>query len=60
MTIYAEINKKRAEIPYDIDGLVYKVNNLSFQNRLGIVGKSPRWAIAHKFAAEPAQTEINK
>ena len=60
MTIYAEINKKRAEIPYDIDGLVYKVNNLSFQNRLGIVGKSPRWAIAHKFASETAQTEIKK
>ncbi len=60
MTIYNEINKKRAEIPYDIDGLVYKVNNLSFQNRLGIVGKSPRWAIAHKFASETAQTEIKK
>ena len=60
MTIYGEINKKRAEIPYDIDGLVYKVNNLSFQNRLGIVGKSPRWAIAHKFASETAQTEIKK
>ena len=60
MTIYSEINKKRAEIPYDIDGLVYKVNNLSFQNRLGIVGKSPRWAIAHKFASETAQTEIKK
>ena len=60
MTIYGEINKKRAEIPYDIDGLVYKVNNLSFQNRLGIVGKSPRWAIAHKFASENAQTEIKK
>ncbi len=58
--IYDEVNKKRAEIPYDIDGLVYKVNNLSFQNRLGIVGKSPRWAIAHKFASETAQTEIKK
>ena len=60
MTIYSEINKKRSEIPYDIDGLVYKVNNLSFQNRLGIVGKSPRWAIAHKFESETAQTEIKK
>ena len=36
------------------------MNNLSFQNRLGIVGKSPRWAIAHKFASETAQTEIKK
>ena len=44
--IYDEVNKKRAEIPYDIDGLVYKVNNLSLQNRLGIVGKSPRWALS--------------
>ncbi len=58
--IYNDINQKRAEIPYDIDGLVYKVNNLSFQNRLGIVGKSPRWAIAHKFASETAQTVIKK
>ena len=60
MSIYDDVSKKRGEIPYDIDGLVYKVNNLSFQNRLGIVGKSPRWAIAHKFASETAQTKIEK
>ena len=58
--IHQDIFKNRSEIPYDIDGLVYKVNNLELQNRLGFVGKSPRWAIAHKFAAETAITEIKK
>ena len=60
MEIYSEIVSKRADIPYDIDGLVYKVDDLSFQDRLGFVGKAPRWAIAHKFASETAQTSIKK
>ena len=57
---HEDIFKNRNDIPYDIDGLVYKVNNLELQTRLGFVGKSPRWAIAHKFAAETAITEIVK
>ena len=55
-----EIFNNRHDIPYDIDGLVYKVNDLELQSRLSFVGKSPRWAIAHKFAAETAITEIEK
>jgi len=58
--IHKDIFKNRNDIPYDIDGLVYKVNDLKLQNRLSYVGKSPRWAIAHKFASETAVTEIKK
>jgi DNA ligase (NAD+) len=55
-----EVRQKRATLPYDIDGVVIKLDEFKDQKRLGITGKNPRWAIAYKFAAEQATTRIKQ
>jgi DNA ligase (NAD+) len=57
---YLHIEQIRSSLDYDIDGIVYKVNDLTLQKRLGSLSSSPRWAIAHKFSSEKATTIIRK
>jgi DNA ligase (NAD+) len=56
LAYHRDLAATRAELPYDIDGVVYKINDLELQDRLGMRSRAPRWALAHKFAAEQAQT----
>ncbi len=59
LAYYQDLESKRSILPYDIDGIVYKVNRLDWQNRMGSSTRAPRWALAYKFPAQQAQTRLN-
>ena len=58
LKFHEKFENKRFDLDYDLDGLVYKINDFSLQNRLGFTSNSPRWAIAHKFSADSAYTKV--
>jgi len=58
LAFHKKVYAERPDIPYDLDGVVYKVNSLEYQKRLGFISRSPRWATAHKFPAEQAETIV--
>ena len=58
LSCHEKIHKRREQLPYEIDGMVYKVNRLDWQNRMGSISRSPRWAVAHKFPAEQIETRL--
>ncbi|MHB8254161.1 MAG: NAD-dependent DNA ligase LigA [Acidiferrobacter sp.] len=58
LAYYEDIGRRRTQLPYEIDGVVYKVNSVQEQRILGVLSRSPRWAVAHKFPAEEAVTQV--
>ncbi len=60
LAYYRELEEQRAALPYDIDGIVYKVNRIDWQTRMGYSTRAPRWALAHKFPAQQTQTQVDE